>query len=213
RCKLCFAPYRGIGSLVMAFQGRGPSNRNPRYCSRCDQFLRRFPGGAEVDISMAFVDVRGSVKLGARLSPRDFSRAMARFYSEATRVLNASDGFIIDLVGDEVVALWPPGFSGPDHAKKAVGAARELIELVVAGPDGSRLHLGVGVNTGLAYIGTVTRTEAGIEDVRAMGDSVNVTARLAAAARAGEALITESACVAAGIEQRYLEHRQLDVKG
>src|SRR6516165_3924341 len=74
RCKMCFAPFRGIGGLVMRLRGKAPANRNPRYCSACDKFIRNFPGGAEVELSMLFVDVRGSVPAVARLSPTEVSR-------------------------------------------------------------------------------------------------------------------------------------------
>ncbi len=213
RCKLCLAPFGGWGSVIMAFQNRRPSNRNPRYCSRCDVFLRAFPGGAEVDMAMVFVDVRGSVTLGARLTPKEFSRAMNVFYKEATRVLNETDGFIIDLVGDEVVALYPPGFTGPDYARRAVEAAKLMLGTVIRAPDGSDLAFGLGVHSGLAYIGTMTGDAAGIQDVRAVGDNLNVTARLASQAGPGEALLTEAVCQASGFDPTGLEHRELALKG
>ena len=123
RCKLCFAPFKGVGSILMRFQGKRPSNRNPRFCGACDKFLRAFPGGAEVEMTIIFADVRGSTILGTQMSPTQFGQAMNSFYAMATRVFNETDGFIIDLVGDEVVGLYPPGFSGPDHAKKSLVAA------------------------------------------------------------------------------------------
>jgi adenylate cyclase len=214
RCKLCLAPFKGIGSWLMALQGKGPSNRNPRYCSACDKFLRAYPGGAEVEMSMVFVDVHGSTLLAEKMTPTEFSRTMNAFYAAATRVLNSTDGFIIDLVGDEVVALYPPGFSGADHARKSLLAAEQLIRLSVpAAGAGTPLELGVGANTGVAYIGTVTGAQAGIEDVRALGDQVNVTARLASVARPGEALLSEATCKASGLDLDRLERRSLEVKG
>jgi adenylate cyclase len=214
RCKLCFAPFKGIGSWLMTLKGKSPSNRNPRYCSACDKFLRAYPGGAEVEMSMVFVDVRGSTRLGETMTPTEFSRAMNAFYSAATGVLNETDGFIIDLVGDEVVALYPPGFSGSDHARKAVLAAERLLDVKVpTGASGLELQLGVGANTGVAYIGTVSGAQAGIEDVRALGDQVNATAHLASAAKAGEALLTETVCNASGLNLDRLERRTLELKG
>ena len=210
RCKLCSAPFRGIGGVVMAMTGRRPSNRNPRFCSRCDHFIRAFPGGAEVEMSMLFADVRGSTSLAERVSATEYGRLMNAFYAAATAALVATDGFVIDVVGDEVVGLYPPGFSGPDHARKAIHAARDL--LAAAGRSGT-LPIGVAVHTGVAFIGTVSGAEEGIADVRALGDSINTAARLASQAAPGEALISDAACAAAGQPMSDLDHRNLVLKG
>src|SRR5262245_7701485 len=80
RCRMCYAPFKGVGGAYMRLRGKGPANRNPRYCSACDKFLRAYPGGAEVDLSMMFVDVRGSVPLAERMPPVEFSRYLAGFF-------------------------------------------------------------------------------------------------------------------------------------
>src|SRR5690349_11285080 len=61
RCKFCNAPFEGVGGvLVRAVFGKRRSQLNPNYCNMCDEASRRFPGGAEVRMSMLFIDVRGS---------------------------------------------------------------------------------------------------------------------------------------------------------
>ena len=214
RCKLCFAPFSGIGGALMRIRGKGPANRNPRYCNACDKFIRAFPGGAEVELSLVFVDVRGSVAMGEKLAPTDYHRMMSGFYAAATQALIDTDGFVIDLVGDEVVGVYPPGFSGPQHASKAVEAAKHLLSVSLPfSPDGAPLPIGIGVHTGNVYIGTVSGAEAGIQDVRAMGDNVNIAARLAERAEAGIALVSDAACEAARMKVEGLESRQLELKG
>jgi adenylate cyclase len=207
RCKMCLAPFRGIGSIVMRWQGRTPSNRNPRFCSRCDSFIRTYPGGAEVEMSMLFVDVRGSTTLAEKMSPTQFSALMNSFYGLTTSILFETDGFVIDLVGDEVVGLYPPGFSGPEHAKLAIRAAQMILHA------NSSIPIGLGVHTGVAYIGTMGGADNSIMDVRALGDSVNTAARLCSKASPGEAFISEAACASAGINLDVLERRQLELKG
>lgn len=213
RCKLCYAPFRGVGSVLMKLQGRAPSNKNPRYCSRCDHFLRTFPGGAEVDTTIMFLDVRGSTGLAEKMTPLEFSRVMHNFYAQTFPVLNATDGFILDVRGDGLLALYPPGFSGPDHARKALRAVEELLRLDIPGPNGTRIRFGVGMHTGVAYIGTMTGAEAGVEDVTVLGDAANVAARLCAASQPGEALISEAACSAAAVDVTQYPQRSLEMKG
>jgi adenylate cyclase len=158
-------------------------------------------------MSMLFVDVRGSTSLAEKVSPTDYSRLMNRFYASATKALIETDGFVIDVVGDEVVGLYPPGFSGAQHARKAVDAARQLLRA-----GGDQLPMGVAVHTGISFIGTVMGAEEGIADVRAMGDAINIAARLASQAGAGEALISDAAYAAAGLQEN-LEARRLTLKG
>lgn len=213
RCKLCYAPYRGIGSLLMKWQGRAPSSKNPRYCSRCDVFLRTFPGGAEVETTIMFLDVRGSTGLAETMTPMAFSRVMHSFYAQTFPVLNGTDGFILDVRGDGLLALYPPGFSGTDHARKALRAVDELLRLEIPGPNGTRIRFGVGVHTGVAYIGTMTGAESGVEDVTVLGDAANVAARLCAASLPGEALVSDAACDASAMDVSHLPQRNLEMKG
>jgi adenylate cyclase len=75
------------------------------------------------------------------------------------------------------------------------------------------LPIGVGVHTGAAFFGTVTGAEGTFSDFTALGDNVNIAARLASNAGPGEALISDAACAAAGLDLGRLERRQLDLKG
>jgi adenylate cyclase len=145
------------------------------------------------------------------MTPTSFSRAMNRFCAAAIRVINETDGFILDVVGDEVEGVYPPGFSGQGHARKAVLAAEQLLGLAIpVAPGGPLLELGVGVHSGIVYIGTMSGVG---DEVRATGDNVNTAARLSSVAQAGEALISDTACSASGLGFDDLEHRSLDLKG
>jgi adenylate cyclase len=65
----------------------------------------------------------------------------------------------------------------------------------------------------VAFFGTVPDADGGFSDFTALGDTVNVAARLVSAAQPGEALISQGTCTAAGVDVACLEHRQLSVKG
>ena len=71
--------------------------------------------------------------------------------------------------------------------------------------------MGIGVNSDIAYVGSVGQ---GLDsEMTAMGDAVNVTARLSSLAGAGEVLIPEAAARKAGIRADGLERRSLQLKG
>ena len=122
RCKLCHTPFGAPGN-VLRFVGFGPSRLNRRICSGCVGALEKKPGGAEVNLSLLFADVRGSTSLAERMGAEAFSQLMARFYGAAAAVVDRRDGIVDKFVGDEVVALFIPGFAGPDHADAAIAAA------------------------------------------------------------------------------------------
>lgn len=163
---------------------------------------------------MLFVDVRGSSGLAERMTAAEFSRLMNRFYKAATDVLIRTDAIIDKLVGDEVIGLYLPLFAGPDHARPAVLAAQQLLMATGhAEEEGPWLPIGIGVHTGIVYLGTVSGAEDTVSDITALGDNVNVTARLASVAAPGEALISEAACAASGVDLGEMDQRQLELRG
>jgi adenylate cyclase len=209
---MCNSPFKGWGGFIMHLMGRDQSRFNPRYCQPCEQF--EHPGGAEVVLTMLFADVRGSTSLAAKMSALEFSRLINRFYSVATDVLVKTDAMVDRLIGDEVVGLFIPGMSGPEHPRQAIQAAQSLLHLTGhRDPTGPWVPVGVGVHTGLAFVGVVGGSENHPTDFTALGDNVNIAARLASKAGAGEILITDAAYTAADLDLGNLEHHQLELKG
>ena len=163
---------------------------------------------------MLFVDVRGSTKLAEGLSAAEFSRVINRFYKEATSALIKTSAYIDKFAGDEVIGLYFPLFAGKNHAGAAIHAAEEMLRVAKPSAENSQaLPIGVGIHTGVAFVGTVSGAEGSVQDVTALGDNVNITARLASHAGAGEALVSEAAYIAAGLNLGNLEQRQLELKG
>src|SRR5215210_695659 len=211
RCKLCASPFKGWGGFLMHLLGRDQSKYNPRFCQACEKFDH--PGGAEVVLTMLFADVRDSTKLAERMSAKEFSRLINRFYTVATHVLVQSDALVDRLMGDEAIGLFIPGFAGPEHPRRAIEAAQELLRLTGhRDTNGPWLPVGVGVHTGRAFVGVVGGEESTV-DFTALGDNVNITARLASHAGPGEILISEASYAAAGLNREDLERRQMDLKG
>jgi len=211
RCKLCQSPLRPPGSSVLKLVGLGPSRMNRRLCRACFRHLEKMPGGAEIELSLLFADVRGSTALAERIPAQDYSKLISRFYGVAARVIDDRNGLVDKFVGDEVVALFVPGFAGADHALQAVDAARELMRETGNDGDEPWLAIGAGVHTGVAYVGRVGEGDAC--DFTAVGDAVNTTARLASSAAAGEILVSRAAADASGLDAQTLEARTLTLRG
>jgi adenylate cyclase len=165
--------------------------------------------GAEVDSSYLFADVRGSTTLAEEMRPAEFRQAMEGFFTTATHVLMDHEGFVDKFVGDEVMAFFIPALTDEQHALRAIQAGQALLSAQAASEH--PLPIGVGVHSGVAYVGTVG-TDDKVE-FTAMGDPVNVAARLAASAGAGELLVSTATVASAGLSAAGLEHRSLELKG
>jgi adenylate cyclase len=198
RCKLCAAPFAGIGGWLLRRRGLHASERNPHYCNACDGFLDAFPGGAEVPMSMMMADIRGSVALSAQTTATDFARLVVAMRNDVARILEETDGFLLEFQGDSVFAVWPPGFVGPNHAQLAIRAAELASRLFAARADRDPLPIGVAVHTGPIFIGTVA-VGSTMKGIGAFGLEVNILARIAAAAASGEVLVSAATYSAAGL--------------
>ena len=211
RCKLCAAPFTGVGGLVLGRFGHSRWAKNPKYCEGCFRTISANHGGAEIECTLLFADVRGSTGLAERLPPRDFNRLMGRFYDTAAQVLMEHDAFVDKFVGDEIIGIYVPALATEAHARRGVDGASALLRATGHGSaEGPWVPVGVGVNTGTAYVGSIG--EGDDTELTAMGDMVNVTARLSSVAAAGEILVTAAAAEAAGLEPG-LERRTLALKG
>jgi adenylate cyclase len=215
RCVNCHRPFAGIGgTLLRHVQGVRKSDKNPRYCVGCYGFTKQFPGGAEIELTMLFVDVRGSTTLAEKMDTYEFSSLMNRFYKATIDVLVEADAFIDKLVGDEVTALFIPGFAGPEHASRAVRAGQSLLRVTGHGKSsGPWVPVGVGIHTGTAWVGSIEGASGAAADFTALGDNVNIAARLASKAGQGEVLASQATLNAARLETEGLEQRNLELKG
>jgi adenylate cyclase len=179
RCKLCHNPFAGVGGRIVGLAGFKPSRKNPNLCMRCCEKLPA--GGIEVDVAVLFADVRDSTALCERVGAREYARLLNSFYISSTEVLVSHDAIVDKLIGDEVMALFIPGFAGPSYRRQAAEAAVDLVRTL---DKECQLPVGAAVDAGRAYVGNVGGE--GVLDFTALGDPVNTAARLQAEAQAGE---------------------------
>jgi adenylate cyclase len=216
RCKMCWAPFDGLGGAVLRHVGFGRFAGNPAICEFCiKQFRADGVTGAVIPVTLLFADIRGSTGIGERLSPGEFHAFLNRFYRIALDEVIAHDGLLDKFVGDEVVALFFGGVTGPDHVAAAIATAESIIErcaradATAMGP----IPVGAAVHTGEAYVGTSGPADGAVDDFTALGDIVNTAARLASSAGADEVLVSVDAATAAGHEVEGHERRHLDIRG
>ena len=163
-------------------------------------------------MGILFADVRGYTALAEKEAPEEIARLLNRFYAVATNQLASRDALIDKLVGDEVMALFLTGLTGPGCFRKMASAAEGLLRGVGHGSsEGPWLPLGIGMDFGIAYVGNVGAGE--VKDFTALGDVVNTAARLQAEAKAGQIVISER--VYREVAERYpdVPRVELQLKG
>jgi adenylate cyclase len=203
RCKLCKNPFGGIGGRVVGMVGRKPSRKNPNLCQYCFDHLPS--GGLEVDLGVVFADVRSSTAMAESSTATDFAEGLNRFYRTATDVLVRHDAIIDKLIGDEVMALFVGGIAGPDYRRKAVRAAIALATAL------EELPVGVAVNAGTAFVGNVG--SGSVLDFTALGDAVNVGARLQSLAGPGDVVMAAELYSLVAAEHPDVRLDRVDIRG
>jgi class 3 adenylate cyclase/tetratricopeptide (TPR) repeat protein len=159
------------------------------FCNRCGTPLTGASALPEQlkTITVLFADVTGSTELGERLDPEAVRRVMERYFELAQRVITRHGGTVEKFIGDAVMAVFGVPTIHEDDALRAIRAAADLraelpgLNVELRRDYGTTLELRLGVNTGEA----VTATDEWL----AVGDAVNIAARLEQAAAPGEVLL------------------------
>ena len=196
----------------MSMLGRGQSREDPRVCNSCVRQGQKHPGGTHVDIATVFADMRGSTPTAERIGDQAFSDLINRFSLTSSKVLIGAGALLGRMAGDEAIGYFVPGLAGPNYAQAALDSAVEL--LLATGhtdEDGPWIPLGVGVHAGNAYVGSLGGD--GSTELTALGDDINVGARLADSAGVGEILASLQLTQRVGLDTDGLEHRTLNLKG
>ena len=211
RCKVCASPFHGAGGLAARIFWHGPMRNNPLLCKACFGSLSKHPGGAEIDISVVFADVRGSTALAERTSAHDYRELIQTYYRVAAAAIDSNDGVIDKFLGDGIMALFIPVIAGENHAARAITAGRAILAAVDReGLTTKGLQVGAGVHSGEAFVGVVGSDEK--LDFTALGDTVNIAARLGGLAGPGELLVSRMTWDMAGLGPPPSE-REVDIAG
>jgi adenylate cyclase len=212
RCKVCSAPFHGVGKVLTRVVMHGQSTSNPTMCQMCFGKLSNHPGGAELDISIVFADIRGSTAIAERIGPAAFRAALQEFYRLAARSIEDRDGFVDKFLGDGVMALFVPVLAGDRHAERALSAALDIVGSVERSRlPASGVRVGAGVHTGQAFVGVLGSGDR--LDFSALGDPVNVAARLGGLAGPGEVLASLGVWAAGAGTSPAAEPRTVEIAG
>ena len=170
-------------------------------------------GGAVVEVTALFADLRGFTAFSERSSPEEVVVMLNRYFEHATTAILHEGGTVVQFVGDALMALFGAPARQDDHAVRAARAALAMqaaVEATAASSPGWP-HFRVGINTGPALVGNIGSTA--LRSFNAMGDAVNVAARLESVAQPGQVVIGESTRALLPADAAVESLGELTVKG
>lgn len=186
-----------------------PSTRLPSLDERLDQLQRYLPAhladkilanrgrlaGERKLVTVLFADIAGYTALSAQLGEEALFALMDELYERLIHEVHRYEGTVNELTGDGLVAFFGAPLAVEQAPQRAVRAALALHEAVtqlsthMERVRGVRLQLRVGLNTGPVIVGTVGNNLR--MDYKAIGNTVNLAARMEQTAAAGTVQLTE----------------------
>jgi len=198
-----------VSAMAICARCGAESPEGFRFCGACGSPLGDAPAPRQARkvVTALFCDVTGSTALGEELDPEVLRGVMNRYFEVIRAVIERHGGTVDKFIGDAVMAVFGIPRLHEDDALRAVRAAAEIRERLpaVAEEVGVALQFRTGVNTGHVLMGEGENL--------AIGDAVNVAARLEQAAEPGEIVIGEETLVLVRGAVRVGEERLLELKG
>ncbi len=210
QCSVCGTLLSGAMSIVFRTFGIRRSPRNPNICTRCSAHVEE---GRLLEITVLFADLSSFTELTHDLGAERTHEVIDAFLRMATDVLVKHGAFIDKYIGDAVMALFNVPIRYEDHARRAIIAAGELQSALetLGSRFGLSLEASAGISTGYARVGRLGSEDS--KDYTAIGDVVNLAARLQGKAGAGEILLSEDSYVKHSAEFPEATAEQVLLKG
>jgi adenylate cyclase len=169
----------------------------------------------KTEITVMFTDVRGFTTISEKLDAQELALLLNEYLTDMTQIVFRHNGTLDKYIGDAVMAFWGAPFEEPGHATRGCHAALEMIarlkEMQIKWRSEGRpvLDIGVGLSTGMASVGNMG--SALRYGYTALGDTVNLSARLEGLNKEYGSHILLSETTYAEVEDPLLIFRELDL--
>ncbi len=195
-----------------------PNSLIAKFCRECGHALgagQPIEPLAELRIvTTLFSDLSGSTAAAEQLDPEEWADLMAFVFPRMTSPIERFGGSVFRLLGDAVIAFFGAPTAHEDDPERAVRAALEIAHGMTDAVSKVRnrwkvdLDVRVGINTGLVRVG-----EIGSASYTALGDAVNLAARMEQTARPGTVQVAEATYQAVHRVFEWQDLGLIDVKG
>jgi class 3 adenylate cyclase/tetratricopeptide (TPR) repeat protein len=156
-------------------------------------------------LTVLFCDMVGFTKLSYKLDP-EAMQVILRNYEEACETcVNRYEGYVFRVLGDGVVAFFGFPLAHEAESERAVRAGLDIVDAIAQlhTPGAGRLQVRIGITSGMAVIASGERN--------AVGETINLAARLQTIAKPGSVVVSESVrrMAGGGFEYEYLGEKEL----
>lgn len=140
------------------------------------------PGGERAELTILFSDIRNFTAISESLEPEAVSAILNEYFSEMVPIITKYNGVINKFVGDALLVVFGAPISDPIHPLNSILCAIEMLEKVDELQEKwlkqgkSKVEIGIGVNTGIAFVGNIGSQDR--LEYTVIGDTVNVASRI-----------------------------------
>ncbi len=175
--------------------------------------------GQEKEVTVMFSDVRGFTTMSEQLTPTQVTDLLHDYLTPMTRIITSNMGTLDKFIGDAIMAFWNAPIDVPEHQKKAMSSALQMLDHIHVLNEsfkvkfGQTIKIGVGLHCGRVRVGNMG--SADLFDYTLIGDNVNLTSRLESLTKFyGQVLLVSQVMKeVCGDEYAYVEMDSVRVKG
>jgi adenylate cyclase len=145
-------------------------------------------GGEVRELTVLVCDIRNFSSIAERMNAEELTAFINSFLTPLSDIIIDTGGTIDKYMGDAILAFWNAPLDQSDHARRALQAAREIVQRMdelnrgwkaeadAAGRTFEDVRIGIGLNTGACCVGNLGSERR--FDYSAIGDAVNIASRL-----------------------------------
>lgn len=158
--------------------------------------LKLEKGGVMQEVTLLFSDIRGFTAMSEKHSAPDIVRMLNEYFELMVDIVFKHQGTLDKFVGDEIIVLFGAPVSVPDPEQKAVECALEMMQVLKdfnrtrMAEGQEEIKIGIGINTGQVVTGAIGSSRA--LQWTAIGDAMNLAARLCSAAKADQIIVSHA---------------------
>ncbi len=152
-------------------------------------------GGRLHEVTMLYSDIRGFTSMSDGRPPEEVVNTLNEYFEVMVEILFRHSGTLDKFVGDEIIGLFGAPIDLDDSTFKAVACAIDMqkglreFNRTRTSEGLAAIRIGIGINTGVVITGSIGSTRA--LQYTAIGDAMNVGARLVNIAKPGEIIISD----------------------
>jgi adenylate cyclase len=169
----------------------------------------------KTDLTILFSDIRGFTSISEKLDAQELAELLNGYLTEMTKILFRYQGTLDKYIGDAIMAFWGAPYVEPGHATRCCNAAvamlARLAELQAVWREKNKpvLEIGIGINSGVVSVGNMGSSLR--YGYTALGDAVNLSARLEGLNKEYGTRILASEFTRAQVSDESIVFRELDL--